>query len=190
MKLPSFVSHIALATLLILIASISSHAALLDVTFFGGFQNPGKLTLETAPGNANNLITNFDPKTFGVFGARFGHGGLIGGEHTLAYAPNFLDSNTHAFIYHSNLRIQPSFGFVKPYATAGVGLVATGGDSIADFGTKFGFNYGGGVSLYAGPLGANFDVRGYAVPKITVAGYVTQPRLDFIQASAGLSLRF
>jgi|SRR6187399_148463 len=190
MKLRVFVSHFALATLLMLIGSISSNAAILDVTFFGGFQNPGKLTFETAPGQAGNLIQNFNPKTFGVFGGRFGHGGLIGGEHTLAYAPNFLDSSTTAFIYHSNLRIQPSFGFVKPYATAGIGVVATGGNTIADFGTKFGYNYGGGVTLYGGPLGFNMDVRGYAVPKITVAGFVTQQRLDFLQASAGLSLRF
>src|SRR5688572_23180929 len=123
MKLASFASHIALAALLMLIVSISSNAAILDVTFFGGFQNPGKLTFETAPGQAGNLIQNFDPKTFGVFGGRFGHGGILGGEHTLAYAPNFLDSNTHAVIYHSNLRSQFSIAFVKPYATAGIGLV-------------------------------------------------------------------
>jgi hypothetical protein len=190
MKTTSFVSHLALATFLILIVSISSNAAILDLTAFGGFQNPGKLTFESAPGQAGNLIANFDPKTFGVFGARFGHGGLIGGEHTLAYSPNFLDSNTHAYIYHSNLRVMPTIAFVKPYATAGVGVVATSGNTIADIGTKFGFNYGGGVT-FAGPLiGVNLDVRGYAVPKVSVAGYTTQPRLDFLQASAGITFHF
>jgi hypothetical protein len=189
-KIASFVSHIALATLLILIVSISSNAAILDLTAFGGFQNPGKLTFETAPGTAGNLIQNFDPKTFGVFGARFGHGGLIGGEHTLAYAPNFLDNDTHAVIYHSNLRVQPTISFVKPYATAGIGLVATGGNTISDFGTKFGFNYGGGVTFTGVVVGVNLDVRGYAVPKVSVAGFTTQQRLDFLQATAGISFRF
>ena len=190
MKITSTVSRVLFATLLICIVSLRSNAALLDLTAFGGFQNPGKLTLETAPGTANNLVQNFDPKTFGVFGARFGHGGLIGGEHTIAYAPNFLNSDTHAFIYHSNLRVMPTISFVKPYATAGIGLVATGGNSLADFGTKFGFNYGGGVTLSGPVIGVNFDVRGYAVPKISVAGYTTQPRLDFLQASAGISFHF
>jgi hypothetical protein len=190
MKLPSFVSHIALAALLILIASISSNAAILDVTFYGGIQNPGKLTFETAPGTAGNLIQEFNPKTFGTFGGRFGHGGLIGGEHTLAYAPNFLDSSSHAYIYHSNLRIQPSFGFVKPYATAGIGVIATSGQGPSDIGTKFGFNYGGGVTLKGGVVGVNFDLRGYAVPQVSVAGFQTQPRLDFMQATVGINFGF
>jgi hypothetical protein len=162
----------------------------MDLTAFGGFQDPGKLTFETAPGSASNLVQHFDPKTVGVFGARFGHGGLIGGEHTLAYAPNFLDNKTHSVIYHSNLRIQPTISFVKPYATAGVGVVYTGGDSIASFGAKFAFNYGGGVTLTGGPLGFNLDVRGYSVPQISIAGFTTQERLDFIQASAGISFHF
>ena len=190
MKILSAITPVLLATLLICVVSSVSHAQNVDLTVFGGFQNPGKLTFETAPGTANNLIQHFDPKTFGVFGARLGHGGLVGGEHTLSYASNFLDSDTHAFIYHSNLRIQPSFSFVKPYATAGIGLVATGGDSIADFGTKFAFNYGGGVTLKGAVIGVNFDLRGYAVPKISIAGYTTQPRLDFLQATAGITFGF
>lgn len=190
MKITRTVTHVVFATLLICIVSLSSNAAILDLTVFGGFQNPGKLTFESAPGSATNLVQNFDPKTFGVFGARFGHGGLIGGEHTLAYAANFLDSNTHAYIYHSNLRIMPTISFVKPYATVGVGLIATSGSTIADIGTKFGLNYGGGVT-FAGPvIGVNLDVRGYAIPKVSIANYTTQPRLDFLQASAGIQFHF
>jgi hypothetical protein len=119
-----------------------------------------------------------------------GHGGLIGGEHTISYAPKFLNSDTHAFIYHSNLRVMPTISFVKPYATAGIGLVATGGNSLADFGTKFGFNYGGGVTLGKGPLGFNFDVRGYAVPQVTVLGFTGQERLDFLQTTVGVTFGF
>jgi hypothetical protein len=190
MKIIRFVSHALLATLLLFIVPISSNAELLDVTFFGGAQNPGKLTFESAPGTAENLIQTFDPKTFGVFGGRFGHGGLIGGEHTIEYSPNFLEGNAYAVIYHSNLRIQPKISFVKPYATAGIGVVYSGGNSLASFGAKFGFNYGGGVTLTGGPIGVNFDLRGYGVPKITVAGFTGQERLDFLQATAGISFHF
>jgi hypothetical protein len=190
MKTNRCIAHILFATLLICIVSIPSHASIFDVTVFGGIQDPGKITFETAPGTAGNLITTFNPHTFGVMGARFGHGGLIGGEHTLSYAPNFLEGNTHAVIYHSNLRIMPSIAFVKPYATAGIGAIFTGGNTLADFGTKFGFNYGGGVTLTGGPIGVNLDVRGYAVPKVTIQGFTGQQRLDFVQATAGITFRF
>jgi hypothetical protein len=84
----------------------------------------------------------------------------------------------------------PSIGFVKPYATAGIGAIFTGGDTLADFGTKFGFNYGGGSHADGGPLGVNLDVRGYTIPKVTLEGFTGQQRLDFIQASAGITFQF
>lgn len=190
MKISSTFFQMALAILLICAVSLPSSASILDLTVFGGAQNPGKLTFTSATSGTTNLIQTIDPHTFGVFGARLGHGGLIGGEHTISYAPKFINSDTHAFIYHSNLRIQPTISFVKPYATAGIGLVATGGSSLADFGTKFGFNYGGGVTLGKGPLGFNFDVRGYAVPKVTVLGFTGQERLDFLQTTVGITFGF
>jgi len=189
-KITSTVFRVTFAILLISAVSLPSSASILDLTVFGGTQNPGKLTFTSATGSTTNLVQTFDPHTFGVFGARLGHGGLIGGEHTISYAANFLNSDTHAFIYHSNLRVQPTISFVKPYATAGIGLVATGGSSIADFGTKFGFNYGGGITLGKGPLGFNLDVRGYAVPKVTVAGFTGQERLDFLQTTVGVTFGF
>ena len=190
MKLTSAISHAIFATLLICIFSPSLKAELFDVTVFGGAQNPGKLTFETAPGSANNFIQTFDPHTFGVMGLRFGHGGLLGGEHTISYSPNFLEGGTHAVNLHSNLRVMPTFAFVKPYATAGLGAIFTGGNTLADFGTKFGFNYGGGVTLSGGPLGVNLDVRGYTIPKVTIEGFTGQQRLDFIQASVTVPRAF
>jgi hypothetical protein len=190
MKLSRFVSHGIFAALLICIVALPSVAEGLDVTLFGGIQHAGKLTFQSAPGSASNLIQNFDPKTFGVFGARFGHGKFFGGEHTLEFAPNFVDSKSKAVIYHSNLRIQPSLSFVKPYATAGIGMIHSGGSSLSSFGTKFAFNYGGGATLAAGPIGVNLDLRGYAVPKISISGFTGQKRMDFVQATAGISFRF
>src|ERR1043165_8158966 len=78
----------------------SSSANAIDLTLFGGIQHPGHLTFQSTQDNTSNFVQTFDPKTFGVYGARLGHGKTIGGEHTFEYAPNFIDSNSHAFIYH------------------------------------------------------------------------------------------
>ena len=151
-----------------------------DITLFTGIQNPGKLTI-------NNVVR--DTKLGGVFGARFSTGQVIGFEQTLAYSPNFLESSRRAVTVQSNLHVGIPAGRVVPYATAGVGLIATFGNSpfnLGDIGTKFAVNYGGGIKLrkLAGPLGVRFDVRGYSVP-----GVFSQT-LNFVEGSAGLLVSF
>ena len=148
-----------------------------DITLFTGVQNPGELTI-------NNVVR--DTKLGGVFGARFSGGQVIGFEQTLAYSPNFLESSRQAFTAQSNLHVGIPVGHVVPYGTAGVGLIATFGDSVFDLGTKFAFNYGGGIKLrnLAGPLGVRFDVRGYSVP-----GVFSQT-LNFVEGSVGLLFSF
>src|SRR2546430_8135457 len=84
-------------------AAVPAYAS--DITLFGGIQREGKLTLQNAVQTGTQNFT-FNPKTFGVFGFRFGHGKLFGGEHTLAYTPNFIESRMKAVIYNSNLLIQ------------------------------------------------------------------------------------
>jgi len=157
-----------------------------DLTLYGGTQNMGNFNFETAESNTSDFIGSFDPKTFGVFGIRIGHGKVIGGEHTFAYAPNFVNSDSHAFIYHSNLRIQLPITFLRPYATGGLGLIDSSGSPITSFGAEFAFNYGGGVNLTFGPLGVNFDVRGYTIPSVHLSGFVIQDNLNLVQVSAGV----
>lgn len=158
-----------------------AHASLAaDITLFTGVQNPGKLTV-------NNVVR--DTKLGGVFGARFSAGRVIGFEQTLGFSPNFLESGRRAFNAQSNLHVGIPAGRVVPYATAGVGLIATFGDSfldLGDIGTKFAVNYGGGIKLrnLAGPLGVRFDVRGYSVP-----GVFSQT-LNFVEGSVGLLFSF
>jgi len=164
--------------------SISASAT--DLTLYGGTQNMGNFNFETAESNTSDFIGSFDPKTFGVFGIRIGHGKVIGGEHTFAYAPNFVNSDSHAFIYHSNLRIQLPITFLRPYATGGLGLIDSSGSPITSFGAEFAFNYGGGVNLTFGPLGVNFDVRGYTIPSVHLSGFVIQDNLNLVQVSAGV----
>jgi hypothetical protein len=177
MKRPSFHYSVVLCLFLVAIFASASFAA--DITLFTGVQNPGKLTID-------NVVR--DTKLGGVFGARFSAGQVIGFEQTLAFSPNFLESGLRAFNAQSNLHVGIPAGRVVPYATAGVGLIATFGDSLTfgDIGTKFSVNYGGGIKLrkLAGPLGVRFDVRGYSLP-----GVFSQT-LNFVEGTAGLLFSF
>ena len=150
-----------------------------DLTIFGAAQHQGKLTLQSATQTATTT-SNFDPTTFGVFGVRYSHGKIIGGEHTLAYAPNFISSNGKAFIYNSDLLLQAPLPKIRPYGTVGLGWIFTwskdqsGRPALGDIGNKFAINYGGGVKVFpAGPVGVRFDIRGYTLPSVKFAIPVT-----------------
>ena len=156
-----------------ILAAVPAFAAS-DLTIFGAAQHQGKLTLQSATQTATTP-GNLNPRTFGVFGLRYSHGSVIGGEHTLAYAPNFLVSGGRALIYNSDLLVQAPLPKVTPYGTVGLGAIFTWAKSdstvlaaLQDFGTKFAINYGGGVKIYpAGPVGIRFDVRGYTLPSVS-----------------------
>lgn len=141
-----------------------------DLTLFGAIQHQGKLTLQSAQAAATTP-QNFNPGTFGAFGLRFSHGKVFGGEHTIAYAPNFLSNDSKAIIYNSDLLVQAPLPKIRPYATGGLGTVfswgttSSGQPAIGKIGTKFAVNYGAGVKVFpAGPIGVRFDIRGYLIP--------------------------
>lgn len=145
----------------VLINAAPTAAVAGDITLFGGYQDPGKLTLQSA----NDLLAR--PISIGVFGVRYRHDGIFSPEHTIAFAPNFIDSNSKAFIFNSNLLAQVPTPNIKPYLTAGLGTIIVKGSGLSDIGTKFAINYGGGVKLKAaGPVAARIDVRGYAIPSV------------------------
>ena len=161
------------------------HAA--DFTIFGGMQHPGKLTLRSVVDNTTTIP--LDPRNFGTFGIRVSTGRVIGSETTLAYSPNFISSDNSAFIFNSNLMIQAPLGVVRPYATAGLGTVYIGGDTInaleAITGGKFAVNYGGGVKFkLAGPVGGQIDARGYTLPS------VLNESLNVLEVSVGIAFTF
>jgi len=186
-KVQFFIFGCAFAVL-ILLTSLTAQAADIDISVFGGVQRQGKLTLNNAPGTSLNLIQTINSTGFGVFGGRISHGRIIGGEHTLAFSPNFIDSDTKAVIYNSNLLLQAPLPVVRPYGTLGLGLINTSGSGLGVFGTKFAINYGGGIKFMpAGPVGLRFDVRGYSVPSVEfrVFSPVSQ-RIDFLEASVGV----
>ena len=155
-----------------ILAALPAYAAG-DLTLFGAAQHEGKLTLQSAQSTITTT-DNFNPGTFGSFGIRFSHGKILGGEHTFQYAPNFLSGDSKAIIYHSDLMVQAPLPLIRPYATAGLGLIATWGETssglpaISKIGTRFAMNYGGGVKVFpAGPVGVRADIRGFVVPGAT-----------------------
>jgi hypothetical protein len=168
---------------LFIFLALSAQARAADVTIFGGLQHPGKISLRESVSNAVSQLEN--PINVGVFGFRIGHGGLWGGEHTLAFTSNFLDSESKAVIYNSNLRIQAPTPVVKPYLTGGLGGVFTTGNGLSDIGSKFAVNYGGGLKVqFAGPLGGVVDVRGYTIPS------VQSQTLNLVEVSLGVVFGF
>jgi opacity protein-like surface antigen len=188
----SICSRVAFVALLISLITLPGLAADIDVTAFGGVHRQGKLTLQSAPNTTVNLIRTINSTTFGSYGVRIGHGRVFGGEHTLAFSPNFIDADTKALIYNSNLLVHAPLPVVRPYVTAGLGLIHTSGDSLGVFGTKLALNYGGGVKFVpAGPVGLRIDVRGYSVPSVEFRVFTTEnQRIDFLEASIGILFRF
>jgi hypothetical protein len=178
-----------------------------DLTLFGAAQHQGKLTLQSAQSTITTP-SNFNPGTFGSFGIRFSHGKIFGGEHTFQYVPNFLSGDSKAIIYHSDFLLQAPLPKIRPYASAGLGFVATWGETssglpaISQIGTKFALNYGGGVKVFpAGPVGVRADIRGFVIPDSTFnipivvpTGLVTVPSqsqtLNLLEVSLGVVFKF
>jgi hypothetical protein len=184
------VSKVLLSAIVVLFASSTLLAG--EFVLYGGAQKPGKLTWSEATSVPSNL---FEGQFGGTFGARFSAGRIIGFEQNISYSPRFGKPGVKAFQTDSNLLIQ-AHGKIVPYVTAGIGLVRTWGqelpsdldpEQIAAFafnlGTKFSFNYGGGIKVrrLLGPLGINVDVRGYTIPD------AHDETLNIIQTSAGLA---
>jgi opacity protein-like surface antigen len=173
--------------LLVLFFAVSGPALAQDATIFGGFQHPGALTLGSSVEGAVDVAGSItDPKDFGVFGLRvYTSEAPVGLETTLAYSPNFISSEGNAFISNVNLRAELPAPVIRPYATAGIGLVRAGGEPPVDFGTKFALNVGGGIKLAVLPrVGLRFDVRGYSIRG------VQDQSLEVFESSIGIFISY
>ncbi len=91
------------------------------------------------------------------------------------------------FEYNANLifNIPVPGKILVPYITAGAGLLHQYGDVDEPVGTKFAFNYGGGLKFphVAGPLGLRLDLRGYR------AGILSN-KLNLFEISGGVLFSF
>lgn len=183
--------------LLSVIVALFTSSSLLagEFVLYGGVQKPGELTWSEAVNAPADL---FEGEVGGTIGARFSAGRIIGFEQNISFSPRFAKAGVKAFQTDSNLVIQAP-GKIAPYASAGIGLVTTWGQELPldldpaeiaafafNLGTKFSVNYGGGVKLrrLLGPLGANFDVRGYTIPD------AYDGALHIIQTSVGLIINW
>jgi hypothetical protein len=156
-----------------------------DVSFFVGGLVPGSVDYK-------NIKTSLDCSP--VYGFRFAtpivpHFGL---EHTLGFSSDYLFphnisaiKDANGFVYNSNLIFNIPVGKVVPYLTAGAGLLHQYGDHDMPVGTRFAFNYGGGVKFPRlwGPLGLRFDMRGYR------AGTVSN-KLNILEVTGGAIISF
>ena len=161
---------------------------------FAGVQNPDKLTtLQIAREGPRTII--FNTSLGSVAGVRLSWGRIVGFEQSLALSPHFLDSHFHAFNIQDNLVVNAPPARIVPYGTAGVGLVATWGDSQRDIGTKFMFNYGGGLKFknLVGPIGLRLDLRRYTLPNVLInftgqEPSFPKPDLNFLEGTVGVFL--
>jgi hypothetical protein len=174
---------ILLVSVILLIGVAQLQAA--DLTFYVGGVKPGSISVQ-------NVKTSLDSSP--IYGVRFSTSFVpfFGMEHTLAFSSDYLFpssiaavKNARGFVYNSNLIFNLPVKMAVPYVTAGAGLVHQYGDPNLPVGTKFAFNYGGGVKFprLVGPLGVRFDVRGYR------AGVISDS-LNLFEASGGILLSF
>jgi len=156
-----------------------------DLTFFVGGVNAGSI-------NYKDVKTSLDGSP--IFGARLGTNFVpfFGMEHTLAFSSDYLFphniegiKDAKGFVYNSNLIFNIPVGKTVPYFTVGAGLIHQYGDSDMPVGTKFAFNYGGGLKFprLVGPLGLRFDMRGYR------AGTVSD-KVNLLEISGGVMFSF
>lgn len=101
--------------------------------------------------------------------------GVIGFEVDFGYSPNFfgVSSNSPGFdltgdgnvtTAMGNLIVGAPLGAVRPYASGGIGLIASRVDNPAQFFTKattndLGMDVGGGVMFLSGNVGVRGDLR-------------------------------
>jgi hypothetical protein len=181
--MPSFFRAPTLFVFLVLAAATANAA---DFTFFVGGVNPGSISV-------SGISKSLDSSA--VIGGRFSHGLLpfVGMEHTVAFSPDYLFpaqptvvTETKGFVYSANLIVNIPAGKVVPYVTAGAGFVHQYGSPNVPVGTKFAFNYGGGIKVpkLFGPMGLRFDARGY-----TAMG-VFSTSVNILEVSAGVVFGF
>ncbi len=163
---------------------VSSQAA--DLTAYVGGVKPGQLTI-------NNVKTSLDSGP--IYGFRFSYNfvPMFGMEHTVGFSSDYLFpqgissiTNAKGFVYNCNLIVSLPVGGIVPYVTAGLGLVHQYGSENLPVGTKFAFNYGGGLKFprLLGPLGLRFDVRGYT------ATNVFSSSLNMLEVTGGALISF
>jgi opacity protein-like surface antigen len=159
-------------------------------------------------------VSIFDNDNKGTFGAAIGFGGLFGFEFDVARIQLgsyedvlFVDFEAHATTFMGNVVVRLPAGPVQPYGSAGVGVVRVTGDVNVPFlgdlvsvdAQDFGWNIGGGVSVFPSPrIGIRGDVRHFRTTDVTFEDVTSiggiddlpLPSFDFWRITGGVTIRF
>jgi opacity protein-like surface antigen len=129
-------------------------------------------------------------------------GSFFGAELDISYARNFFgtgpDYESSVLTVMGNVLVSPPLGPVRPYGTAGLGLLKshvdmTLGALVDPDNNHFGWNIGGGLMIFAGEhFGVRGDIRHFhAFQDLSLAGLpLGNTKLDFGRASAAVVFRF
>jgi len=128
-------------------------------------------------------------------------GNVFGAELEFGYARNFFGEvpglSSNVLTLMGNAMLAPKFGPVRPFALAGVGLIKThaeltGSGLLETDNNQFGWNVGGGLMAFFGEhVGVRGDIRYFhSFQDLPFFGSLTDQKLDFGRASAGLVFKF
>lgn len=184
--------HLVVLTICLLGAATSA-AAQPYITPFVGVSFGGDAACRTTACEYNTSNVGVGLGTSGAF---------AGFEQEFAYVRSFwkdTQQQTNVLTLMSNLVIGPRVGSLHPYVVAGAGLIKTRVDltltGLATSDTSLGWNIGGGLEISGAHLGVRVDLRRlHALQNLEDLPLpllpVTDLKLDFNRASAGIVLRF
>ena len=174
--------------------SLSPEAAYAQ-RYFGAFTG---YSYDGAAGECPSLWDDCPNRRTGygiVFG---GLGGGFGFEQEIAWTPDFFGEggdieDSRVLTVMSNLVVSLPVGPLRPYGTAGLGLVKARAEftaeSLTDFSdTAFGWNYGAGVMvILPAHLGIRLDYRRFrSGPEVSFLG--GDEKVEFSRVSVGVVL--
>lgn len=129
-------------------------------------------------------------------------GTIFSAETEMAYSPEFFGDasglSSNVFTWMGNVMLGPRAGPVRPYLTAGTGIMKTHfklqtSSLLTTDDTSLGYNVGGGVFLL---LSDHFGMRGdvryfHSFPDVTILGFtLPSEKLNYSRISGGLVLQF
>lgn len=147
-------------------------------------------------------ITGCEDKKLNVGVGLGTFGPILGFELEISYARNFFGTgagySSSVLTVMGDVLLGPQIGPVRPYGTAGLGLIKSHIDfDLAELinpdNNDFGWNIGGGLMIFpAEHVGVRGDIRHFhAFQDLNVLGIpLGDTKLDFSRASAALVLRF
>ena len=152
-------------------------------------------------GGANSAgdIGNGSRGAYGVALGAMG-GGVVGIELDFGVSPNFFPrsatvSSSNVTTSMGNLIVGAPLGSVRPYVSAGVGLikarVGSAGDLLRSSSNDFGTNIGGGLMAFVNPhVGLRGDVRVFRDLKDRGPGGLDPGSFHFWRGTMGVAFRF